>query len=397
MRKSILLVFPFLPYPPRQNGVSIRYVPIIEHLSKDNDLHVVVITSEALADDDIDGLKRICATLQIHKRVKKSASILKKVLVRIRSVLPGGTPHSFYCYDEDLIKSFLEKKVASRSYDSIVWVSSWYIDIGVKVFEPKDIVLDAIDSPYLHHIRKSNRDLLHRLDEGRLLHWERMITGSVRITTYVSPIDAKNFRKVVSRKSRVEVVPNGVYLEDFNSTSTEIARSPVITLGFLGNMAYLPNIEAALRLARIFDALVERDANYRLMIIGRLPVEEIKALASDKIIVTGTVDNIWSYIDQVDYFVFPMLSGAGQQNKVLEAMYAKKVVVCNSIANGGIGGGDGVDLVLADEDAEFVAAIERLKENPERARDIAGRGHDFIVANFSWQSILPKAERLWFD
>lgn len=393
-KKSILLVFPMLPYPARRHGISIRYAPIIEHMTAEHDIHVVVIADESIVGGDVSALQALCKSFKMFKRKKQPVSLVRKLWVRLQSLLPGATPHAFYCYDQAEIEKFLRSEVAGLHYDAITWVSSWYIDIGLRVFDPKSIVLDAIDSAYLHHARELDRSLLHQLDERRLLQWERDVTQSVRATTYVSPVDAKEFSRVVSGTSVVHVIPNGVYLADFSSGGAADGRAGM-TLGFLGNMAYPPNIAAAGRLVTIFEKLA--DSSYRLMIIGRDPVEKVRALASDRVQVTGTVDNIWPYVDAVDCFVFPMLSGAGQQNKVLEAMYAEKVVVCNAMANGGIGGVHGEHLLVCETDEEFVEAIAGLQADPARARAIAARGRQFVVENYSWSSIFPRLETVWFE
>ena len=55
-----------------------------------------------------------------------------------------------------------------------------------------------------------------------------------------------------------------------------------------------------------------------------------------------------------------MESGAGQQNKVMEAMCAGKAVVSTSIGNSGIGARSGVNIVLAETDVEICNEISNL-------------------------------------
>lgn len=399
MRRSVLLVFPLFPYPARENGISIRWAPILEHLAQHNEVHVVVICANEVHAPDLERLQGLCASVRIHRRERVTPSRMKRALLRLRSMLPGATPHALYCYDRASIASFM-RKVAREDHDAIVWVSMWYTDVALEVFDPQRIVLDAIDSSYLHHSRLAKRTLSHWLDGLALRAWERMVSGRVRASVYISPVDARAFMDEVCDQSRIEVIPNGVYIQDYKAHgATEPrhgARTPdtTLTLGYLGNMAYPPNIEAAQRLSGILRAVQQRDADFRLVIIGRSPAPEVQALAAEDVVVTGTVDTIWPYVEQVDYFVFPMRSGAGQQNKVLEAMYAEKVVICNAMANGGIGGVSGEHLVICDTDEEFVEAILALKSAPERARQIARNARQFVIDNYSWSGILPRFDAL---
>jgi glycosyltransferase involved in cell wall biosynthesis len=160
-------------------------------------------------------------------------------------------------------------------------------------------------------------------------------------------------------------------------------------------MSYPPNVIAACRLAEIVARVRARGHEVRLLIIGRDPDARVRALASDSVEVTGTVPNVWTWIERVDLFAFPMTTGAGLQNKLLEAMYAKRVVICTDVCNGGIQGRSEEHLLLAETDEDFVAAIERLISSPETAREIAERGHALVQRAFDWDSILPGIATLW--
>src|SRR4029079_1233690 len=91
-----------------------------------------------------------------------------------------------------------------------------------------------------------------------------------------------------------------------------------------------------------------------LYIIGSNPVDSVRALGKKPgVTVTGTVDDIWPYVNAIDLFVFPLWKGTGLKNKVLEAMYAKRPVVTTRIGNEGIDAVSGRDLVICDSAADF--------------------------------------------
>jgi glycosyltransferase involved in cell wall biosynthesis len=227
----------------------------------------------------------------------------------------------------------------------------------------------------------------------RLAQWEREVLNRVHTTIYISPIDARAASDGTPR-GHIEIIPNGVYTQDAPelASRTTVGDRTEIVLGFIGHMGYPPNSLAATRLAGIFERLSRTDPRYRLLIIGREPAPEILQLRSDKITVTGTVDNIWEYMEKVDFFVFPMLSGAGQQNKVLEAMYSRKTVFCNATANGGIGAVSGEHLELCESDDDFVDSIARLAQDPQRSEAMALAGRAFVMENYSWSTTLPRYE-----
>lgn len=400
--KKILLVFSELPYPARLNGISIRYAPIIAELARRHDVHVAIIVRPDESRYP-EGLDDICKSVALFRRSRVHASLAQRVSTRLTKCFSSDVPFPLYSYDNAEIEKFLREADGARVYDSIVWVGSMHLEIGLKVFGGQRIVHDAIDSLYHGHLRKRQRSIFHSIDGAKIAAWERHLIRVTEGTSFVSRIDAELFAGDATLSRKVEVFPNGVFLGDF-AGGREVAgnggreSAPVVTLGFLGHMGYQPNIEAAQRLYRLFAAVHASDPRVRLLIIGRDPAPEVRALAAKEgVEVTGSVADIWEYIAKVDIFVFPMVSGAGQQNKVLEAMYGGKAVVCNGLANSGIGAVDGDHLLIRTTDEEFVAAILELVRSPESRARIAQGGAAFVREKYSWENIIPLVERFWLS
>jgi len=395
MRKSILFVFPVFPYPARLNGISVRYTPILEWLRDKYVLHADIVAGENDHIEDITPLKSLCTTVRVLKRQKQQPSLALKISRRMSSLLSPKKPYLLQYHDEQTIKHFFSARLTPENDElaAVIWVSAAYLDIGIEVFGGTRILFDAIDSIYLNRLRKTKQSLLEYIDLWHLRQWEKGVPQRVHNTVFISPIDANAASKRAAEE-QVEIIPNGVYLADIPQHIETVKNTHVITLGFIGHMGYAPNIEAASRLAWIFEQLHKIDDRYRLLIIGRDPAPEVLGLQTKTITVTGTVDNIWEYTRMVDYFVFPMLSGAGQQNKVLEAMYAEKPVICNATANSGIGAVGGVHLQLCETDQEFVDAIDGLTQNPQLVAELAREGCAFVMKNYAWATLLPKYEQL---
>jgi glycosyltransferase involved in cell wall biosynthesis len=397
--RDILIVFPELPYPARLNGVSIRYAPIIEDISQRFSLDIAVILRPAMERlPEFDLVKAFCGDVFVLHRQIKSLPLYKKLLIRFAKLFPLGTPYYAYCNDLDEIRNFLRDIDAKRKYSRIVWVTANYLDAGMEVFDANTICLDAIDSSYSHIVRNSHESGSSALDVWHTKKWEEYLIKRTRVTTYVSQLDAKVFQSNSELAGKVHVVPNGIYLGDVEPLQdSAITSTNTLTLGFLGNMGYAPNINAVLRLKQIYDRACRQNPLLKLRIIGRNPVDEILAMHDGKdIVVTGTVPSIWSEIQKVDVFVFPMVSGAGQQNKLLEAMFAGKPVICNALANSGIGGIHAKHLMICDSDESFVDAILELSRQASQREMLGSSAQAYVGSTFSWSAIIPQLENLWF-
>ncbi len=395
-RQRVLVVLPTLPYPPRQQGVAIRYGVILERLARQFDISLAIITSlpeEARAD--LGPVASWCVGVHIHLRTGYRPSLWRRARLRFSRWQDTGVPYRLAAHDAHEIKAFLERVSATGAFDTIVWVGSLHLDAGLAVFPAERVVWDPIDSIALHVSRDSQKAEDSAREANDLLAWERWMTGRVHVTTYASPIDAAFVRGEGVSVGDIRVVPNGVYVGDAPTLAPPKFGSAPCTIGFLGNMSYPPNVIAACRLAEVVARVRGRGHEVRLLIIGRDPDARVRALAGDFVEVTGTVPNVWTWIERVDVFAFPMTTGAGLQNKLLEAMYARRAVICTDVCNGGIQGRSEEHLLLAETDEDFIAAIERVIRSPGTAQEIAERGHALVQRAFDWNAILPEIAGLW--
>ncbi|WP_027328173.1 glycosyltransferase [Marinimicrobium agarilyticum] len=394
-RKKILIIIPTFPYPARRNGVSIRYFPIIEHLGRTNDVHVVCICNKAFDEIYIKELKKHVSDVSVYVREKVNPNIVSKMKNRIASLVPGRKPYSFRCYDNERIKDFISKRCEGIEFDSTVCVTTQYFDITKRSVNSKKYFIDGIDSSYLHYKRRSGKSILENIDTKALASWESKCLRVAEGASYVSPVDRDQMQSIAGSKASIKLIPNGLYFEDYKDESIVNDK---FTLGFLGNMQYDSNIRAALDLYHIFLILRERGFNLKLKIIGRRPVENIRKLAEDNDVeVTGSVSSIWPHINGVDVFVFPMTIGSGQQNKLLEAMYASKPVVTTSLGNSGIGGESFKDLVVADSEEDMVSAIAKIYSDNNLIKKLQTNSKIFVEGMYSWERILKELDRFWLS
>ena len=199
---------------------------------------------------------------------------------------------------------------------------------------------------------------------------------------------------ILTSGRRRNVVPNGVEPASYTAGTVDGIGSP--SIGFLGNMGYQPNIEAAHWLYENVYLPIRREfPGLSLIVIGKDPVDSVKMLAAEPgVVVTGTVESIWPYIRSVDVFVFPLQRGAGLKNKILEAMSAGRPVITTAIGNEGIDAVDGKDIAIRATPEEFQMEAKRLLLSADERRSMGDSARRFVRDRFSWQRILPQFEEI---
>lgn len=398
---KLLVVMPDVPYPPRENGFTIRYFPIIDYLALRHDVDLVAITVRSGIESEIEymrkKLSRLCIVDQSNKCVQ---SPWRKIYTRVKSWFPWNTPLEFVHYEADEHISRIRNFVDNVAYDAVIWVTSSHADYisRLKPFiKSRRWVIDFVDSPSLFSSRKRGGFLLN-YEKWHTLLWEAGLIRGADVPVYISPVDARTVPRALTGGKVPHVIPNGIYVDDY--VEHRLTSVSPLSIGFLGNMGYQPNIQAALKLhEQIYLPLKNKLPELELYIIGRSPAEEVKALGEDRCIhVTGTVENIWPYVNSVSVFVLPLDAGAGQQNKILEVMYAGRPVIASKISNGGIGAVHKRQILVCGENpAEWIAAAYELLTENEKAERLGKAGRQFAIKQYVWPAICSEYESLLSD
>jgi glycosyltransferase involved in cell wall biosynthesis len=242
-------------------------------------------------------------------------------------------------------------------------------------------VLDYCDSLALELSRRvqyqrSWRRLLYQIEARRMAGYERQVALEYDRVIAISPVDAES----ISRQVPVDVLVNSVRPGRLVAPESKRPLSIVFS-GYVG--FYSDELALLWFMQHVFPRVVERVPGVRLHIVGANPSARLKAMASERVIVTGYVDDLKKYVSECMVSVSPMQVGAGLKNKILEAMAHGVPVVTTSLGNQGVRATDGESILVADDPEEFADAVVRILSD-EALRDRIGRGgHKLIEAAFS--------------
>ncbi len=229
-----------------------------------------------------------------------------------------------------------------------------------------------------------------RFELGRTRRMEGKLIGEFDHVLVTSETDKSALLELASSESRpspVSVLPNGVDL-DFFRPNPAVQRDPE-TLVFSGKMSYHANISMVKHLvAEIMPKVWMKRPNVRLVIVGKDPTAEVRALgAAPRVTVTGTVDDIRPYLWQATIAVVPLVYGAGIQNKILEALACAAPVVTTSKTLSSLRAIPGRDILVADGTDGFARAVLSLLDDDERRSALGAAGSEYVGNHHSWTAI----------
>ena len=164
---------------------------------------------------------------------------------------------------------------------------------------------------------------------------------------------------------------------------------------FVAGFQHSPNIDGACWFVnKVWPAVKKKIPELRIYIIGSKPSAEVRALASDSVIVTGYVtdEQLEDYYSNVRMAVIPLNFGAGVKGKTVEAVYNKVPVLTTKIGAEGIDNSMGV--LTVENDAESFAAklIEMYNDEKELQR-ISDMSAEFIRSQFTKEKAIEIFDR----
>jgi glycosyltransferase involved in cell wall biosynthesis len=111
--------------------------------------------------------------------------------------------------------------------------------------------------------------------------------------------------------------------------------------------------------------------------------------------VTGFVPDVRPYISEASVYIVPLRSGSGTRLKILEALAMGKAVVSTTIGAAGLAVTHGRHLLLADDPAEFAAAVGSLLKEPARRQALGEAGRQLVETTYDWQAIAADLDRTY--
>ena len=332
--------------------------------------------------------------IRLEKSVGYSAAKLIRGMV-------GPTPLTLLNYYEPRLASQLATILGRGRFNAVHFggfhVSS-YFSVGEAAPGCPTILIDwhNVESELMKRYSETTRSWPRRLVAQRtatlLERSELQLLERCRTHTVASERERE---KLISRSpsATVRVIPNGVDTRYFSPT--EIAETPSTmpsgsdrNLLFVGSMDYHANINAVLWFARnVWPEIARRHSDLRFVIVGRDPAPAVRELKSERILVTGTVDDVRPYYRSALAVVVPLRVGSGTRLKILEAMAAEVPIISTKLGAEGLDVTDNVHLLIADSGPDLIAAMDHLRSSPETRSRLAREARALVTRRYDWSVV----------
>lgn len=188
----------------------------------------------------------------------------------------------------------------------------------------------------------------------------------------------------------IDVVPNGVDAAAFPAQSSP-GGSAMNKILFVGSMDYHANIDGVLWFSKTaWPTIAERHPELKFLVVGRNPPASVRQLASNTVIVTGSVPDVRPFYQDALAAVVPLRVGGGTRLKILEAMAAGVPVVSTKLGAEGIEAEPGKHFLLADTSEQLSSSILHLVNNAGLGSQLASAGRVLVDSRYDWSLLGAK-------
>lgn len=276
------------------------------------------------------------------------------------------------------------KEIEKAGFDLVL--ISWYetaarkLPIIRKKFPAIPVIVDSVDVHFARELQMAeiHKDQSLREKAFKTKQKELAIYREADQVWTVTDAD-KQILQQNEQDLEIHIIPN---IHDCDPTDrSQIQPNSLL---FIGNFLHRPNVDAVQYFLRsIFPKILKKKPETILYIVGNAPPEDIKALSSDSVIVTGWVPETRPYLEKCHLAVVPLRYGAGLKGKVGEAMMAGIPVVTTSVGTQGMDVKDGIHLLLRDTDEKFAEGVISLLDNRDLCNKLSENSINYIKQRYS--------------
>lgn len=372
-----MIILSRVPYP-LEKGDKLRAFNQLKQLSKKHQIVLVALNDKPLHENALNELKKYCVSISIVPFSK--LTVIGNLFRTLFTGKPLQVGYFYFAKAQRKVDELIKKHQPQHIYCQLIRTSEY-----VKAYPQIPKTLDYMDVFSKGMERRRSTDPFYMkpvlwLEHKRLLRYERKVFDRFNNKTIISEQDRQFIPH--PRREEIVVIPNGVDTDYFKP----LIRKRDFEILFNGNMNYPPNIESAEYLIeKIMPYVWNRRPAVKVLISGSSPNKRVMELASERVVISGWVDDIRENFARSSMLVAPMQISIGLQNKLLEAMAMQLPCITSSLANNALKAKAAEQILVADNPEQYALYILDLLQNEARAKQIAMNGYRFALSNYDWK------------
>ncbi|MFM2393005.1 MAG: hypothetical protein RLZZ546_987 [Bacteroidota bacterium] len=376
MKKIAVLTSRF-PYP-LDRGDKLRIFHQIKSLSESYDVSLYSVSREKVDERQIEKLQPYCSKILVHK-----LSIWEQIFGLLLSLMKKW-PFQVGIHFSASFKKILEKDINQSNIDFVYCqlIRMAPFCTHLKHFK----IIDYMDAFGLSMKKRSEISSflfkwIYKWESKLVMAYEKRISKYFDKLTFITQKDAAATLDDAHDLQKSTIISNGIDLDFFASIENNFYSK--FDVGFIGNLGYLPNVEAVKMLCNEIANCYEATYGKPLSILvgGARPSEDILKLESNNITIVDGYSDIRDAYRSIKLLCAPIKSGTGQQNKVLEAIGMNIPVICSQEVKSTL---DIDGIIVAFSIKDYVMEINKILSDEKLYTDTKQKAFNSLNKNYKW-------------
>ncbi|HUY91129.1 MAG TPA: TIGR03087 family PEP-CTERM/XrtA system glycosyltransferase [Pirellulales bacterium] len=381
---NLLYLVHRIPYPPNR-GDRIRSYHLLRFLAARYDVYLACLADEPVPPAHEAALREFCRRLAIVPLGRKTRwlnAAAKRILGR--SATEG-------LFESPALRRIVSDWAGQTRFDVVfAFCSSMvpYLELPALRDVPALIDFVDVDSQKWFDYAETATGLKRALfaSEGRRVRrLEIDAARRARAVAVVSEAEAELCREHCA-PTPVYGIGNGVDLDYFGAVSPPEDSADQPHCVFVGALDYRANVDGITWFCReVWPEMRRRYPQATFTAVGRNPSAVVCRLADlPGVQVVADVPDVRPYLARASAVVAPLRVARGIQNKVLEALAARRAVVASSGALDGLDVEAGRHALCADLPSEWITALSRLFDDAALRNEFGASGRAFVELHHGW-------------
>jgi len=394
---NILFICNKSPWPPHEGGPIAMNNLIEGTLAAGHSVKVLAINTNKYKVDPVN----------IPNSYKEETNIelvyIDLGIKPIKAFLNLFTGKSYHVerFISDSFREKLEEVLSKQKYD-IVQIETLFMSPYIDTIRKKSFASIVLRAHNIEHLiwRRVASITKNPLKKAYLVHLAKTLEKYEKtvLNEYdgIIPISSKDeeFFKLESSKP-VKTISFGV-----NASKLKIKKStkPEHSLFHIGAMNWIPN-EEGIRwfLDKVWPTILVDIPELKLYLAGREMPDWLTNLDLKNVIVVGEVPDAHEFINSHTISIAPLFSGSGIRIKIIESMALGRAVISTTIGAEGIDYSIGENILIADDAASYVDAIQKLYNNIELCNSIGKNASTLILEKHNNSKLIEKMVKFYHE
>lgn len=393
---KILMLTPYLPYPPSSGG-QIRSYNLIKELSKHHEIYLIGLIKQSGEKKHIAHLKKYCKEIYACSRSKTPWTI-SNILKSVFGPYPFVVVRNISTEAKEIIGRLLKENDIDLIHAETFYIMPHIPTTKVPVLLVEQTIEYMVYQHFINNLKIPLLPLFLKIDIMKLKYWEKTYWEKASMVGAVSQEDREQMQKILPNL-HVEIIPNAAG-EDLMELYSKKGNIKPPTFLYVANFSWLQNVEGAEILAdSVFPEILKQVPNATCIIAGQYADEKISRLGSTHIKIVDLEKNsikaVQDAYSQGSIFLAPLEGPGGTRLKILGAMAAGLPVISSKTGIAGLNVINGKHVLIANSTQEFGEQARRILSDKTLYESIRKNARRLVEDQYSYKKIALQLEKVY--